>query len=180
MGEARGRRGRATSEAFDRFCKSEYARLIGTVTFVVGDREVATEAVNEALARAWNRVQRGHDLESIAGWVRTVACNLAYNEFRRRRVETKHLPQLIRLGRVAVDPEASGIALDVRNAVAALPRRQREVAVLRFMYDLPIDEIAQALRISQGTVKSSLRTARAALCASLQVHPEEVLAHDVA
>jgi RNA polymerase sigma-70 factor (ECF subfamily) len=180
MGEARGRRGRAITEAFDRFCVAEYPRLLGAVTFVVGDRDIATDAVNEALARAWNRARRGHEVESLAAWIRVVAINIAYNEFRRRSTEARHLPKLVRLASGSVDPESAGVAHDVQAAVASLPRRQREVAVWRFMFDMPIDEIASELRISRGTVKSTLQKARASLGNALRPREEEVFAHDVA
>lgn len=57
---------------------------------------------------------------------------------------------------------------DVDVAVSALPRRQREVVTLHYLLDLPVREVAAVLSISEGSVKSHLFDARAALRASLE------------
>ena len=57
--------------------------------------------------------------------------------------------------------------MDARRALAELPRRQREITVLFYFCDLSVQEIADELSIDQGTVKSTLHRARAALAAVL-------------
>ena len=57
-------------------------------------------------------------------------------------------------------PGAPGVAVDVQRALAALPRRQREITVLHYFVDLPIAEIAREFGIAEGTVKSALHSAR--------------------
>ena len=59
-------------------------------------------------------------------------------------------------------------------ALAALPRRQREVAVVRFLLEMSTAEVATTLGISEGTVKSSLARARAHLIDALALHDAEV------
>src|SRR5689334_14083714 len=88
VGGVRGRRDRT---AFERFCAEEYGRLVAYVAFIVGDREVAADAANEALARAWRRMRRGEEIESMAGWVRVVALNVARDQFRKRKREAAQL-----------------------------------------------------------------------------------------
>ena len=63
------------------------------------------------------------------------------------------------------------------RALEALPRRQREVAVLRYLLEMSTAEVAAALGITQGTVKSSLARARVHLVEALGVHEE--VANDV-
>ena len=58
--------------------------------------------------------------------------------------------------------------LDVDAAVAALPRRQREVVPLHYLIDPPVRQIAAVLPISEGSVKSHLFDARAALRTMLE------------
>lgn len=80
------------------------------------------------------------------------------------------------MARVAVRPDAgapSAVDDPFWVLVRKLPRRQRAVVALRYVDDLALDEIAQVLEISVGTVKSTLSAARAALSASLTV--EEVV-----
>jgi RNA polymerase sigma-70 factor (ECF subfamily) len=70
---------------------------------------------------------------------------------------------------------------DVQRAVAALPMRQREVAVLRYFLEYEVSEIAAVLRIPEGTVKSTLHRARRSLAAALREDDEEEMeARDVA
>jgi RNA polymerase sigma factor (sigma-70 family) len=59
------------------------------------------------------------------------------------------------------------LALDVRRALQSLPRRQREATVLRYYLDMDVAEIAQVLRINEGTAKTTLHRARRALAEAL-------------
>lgn len=73
-----------------------------------------------------------------------------------------------RMGRARVASEdAYGPALEgqprVIAALAALPRRQREVAVLHYYLDLSVADVARSLQVSEGTVKTCLHRARASL-----------------
>jgi RNA polymerase sigma factor (sigma-70 family) len=65
--------------------------------------------------------------------------------------------------------------MDVARALEALPRRQREVAVLRYLLEMSTAEVAAALGIAEGTVKSSLARARAHLVDALAMHDTEVM-----
>src|SRR5262245_7096804 len=170
MGVGRGRRG---WDAFEQFCTHEYAGLVHSVALAIGDADVAADAVNEALARAWNRVRRGHDIETLGGWLRVVAINIGYDEYRRPAVERKHRPRLATSNHVAGSDDDLGVSLDVQQALNALPQRQREVAVLYFICDLSVAMIAKELRISVGTVKTCLQRARLALHTALDDGAEQ-------
>lgn len=56
---------------------------------------------------------------------------------------------------------------DLWDSIAALPTRQRQVAALRFVYDMPVAVIAEILGLSEGTVKVHLHRARAAVALRL-------------
>ena len=172
-----GGRGRRNWDAFEQFCNQEHARILDAVTVIAGDADLAQEAVNEALARAWNRVQRGHPLDSLAGWVRVVAINLARDHHRRRAVERRRLADLVSL-QTAPSSDTWGVSIDVRAALAALPSRQREVAVLFYFFDLTVADTARELGISVGTVKTCLERARASLRETLGTRADELVGHD--
>jgi len=70
--------------SFDAFFEESHARLVSGLVLMTGDREVAAEAVAEAIARAWEQVRRGHEIENLEAWIRTVALNCARRTFRRR------------------------------------------------------------------------------------------------
>ncbi len=172
-----GKRGRRADEAFERFCADEYPYIVNAVALVVGNVDVATDAVNEALARAWNRVRKGETIETLGAWIRVVAFNVGYDHLRRRTLEAKTLHK------IAPDETRAqanyGPSVDMRTALAELPPRQREVTVLHYFCDLPITEIAEALDISTSTVKSSLQQARSSLYGLLaEDAAEEVYLHD--
>ena len=171
-----GGRGRRDREAFERFCTYEHKRLVGAVALVIGDVDVAADAVDEALARAWNRVRKGHDIDSLGAWIRVVAMNVAYDYHRKRALEARNLHRVADI-KPAVHPQDDDLSPDVTHALRDLPRRQREIAVLHFLYDLSVKDIAYELHLAESTVKSHLQRARNALYSALEPRREE-LPHD--
>jgi RNA polymerase sigma-70 factor (sigma-E family) len=131
----------------DRF--DELAAVAHRVAFrIVGQREDARDITQETLTRAyarWNRVQ-----PHAAAWVGRVATNLALDHVRRHRRRSA----MRRPDRPGGDPLPTAERADLVDALRALPRRQREVVVLRYLADLPQAEVAAALGCSAGTVKS--------------------------
>ncbi|MBI4260475.1 MAG: sigma-70 family RNA polymerase sigma factor [Actinobacteria bacterium] len=154
-----------------------YPRLVGALGLVCGSRAAAEDAVLEALARAWERSERGERIENAEAWVTAVAMNLARSGLRRVRAERRARERMA--GRPATGGAGPEAAEDVRRALAKLPRGQREATVLRYYLDLDVGEVATVLGVSEGTVKTQLHRARATLGRLLGEHdPEE--ADDVA
>jgi RNA polymerase sigma-70 factor (ECF subfamily) len=148
------------------FLREQYARLVGALALVTGELASAEDAVQEAIVRAWERSDGGEEIIALDRWVATVAMNVSRSRFRRLRLERLARPRL------ADPPTAEGPTgdrLDVVRALAALPRRQREVTVLRYYLDLSTAEIADQMRTSEGTVKSQLSKARAHLVDALAI-----------
>jgi RNA polymerase sigma-70 factor (ECF subfamily) len=137
---------------------------VAAVTLVCGSRALAEDVVQEALARAWERSERGERLESAAAWVAKVALNLARSRWRRAVAERRAWGAL---GSPAPAPPDDAEGEDVRRALRRLPRRQREVTVLRYYGGLEVKEIARTLGVSEGTVKTSLHRARERLLKAL-------------
>ena len=152
---------------FEGFLGAEQQRLVGAVALLTGNREVAVDAVAEAVARAWERVSKGEEIDNLGGWIRVVAFNVARGNFRRRRNERLAIERL----NAAVEtpgPEAATPAADMQALLATLPRRQREVIVMHYFLDIPVDEIATELDLSEKTVRNFLRRARASLLGILE------------
>lgn len=131
-----------------------YARAYRVAFRILGSRAEAEDAAAESCARAyasWWRVSGYAD-----AWVSRVASNLAIDVVRRRDREC-----------ATVDDETPDPRLeqrmDLQRALRKLPRRQREVIVLRYLADLPEDAVAAALGCSVGTVKTHGSRALAAL-----------------
>ena len=150
------------------FVDGEYAKVVSTVALVCGSVATAEDSVQEALARAWERLDRGDGIDRLPAWVTTVALNLARSQMRRWRSERRARDRLGPLRDDLSDaPAASGEAHAVREALRALPRRQREVTVLRYYLGLDVREIAEQLGIAEGTVKAMLFRARQSLAVTL-------------
>ena len=106
---------------------------------------------------AWARVER---MNNVDGYVRRIIVNAHYSDrrrpWRRERVsEPRDLP--LEPGFPVEDADA------IRIALRALPPGQRRVIVLRHIWNLSIEETAEELRISTGTVKSQSADAVASL-----------------
>jgi RNA polymerase sigma-70 factor (sigma-E family) len=142
--------------------------LLRLAVLLTDDRATAEDVVQDAflaLQRRWP----GVDPAAAAGYLRTSVVNGVRSLHRRRVVARRHL-----LAVRAEDEPPADLALllteDQREVVAALrtlPRRQREVLVLRYWSELSEAEIADALGIARGTVKSSASRALASLQRSL-------------
>jgi RNA polymerase sigma factor (sigma-70 family) len=98
--------------------------------------------------------------------VTAVALNHARSHLRRVRAERRARDRLTPLGS-ADEAKRSESLIDLRRALAALPRRQREVTVLRYYLDLDVADVATALGVSEGTAKTQLHRARRSLAAAL-------------
>ena len=110
-------------------------------------------------------------IRSIEAWVGVVALNLARTGLRRLAAERRARSRLERSsaasGGALVEPETTVDLADLRAAVSALPRRQREAIFLRYFLDLDVAEVSEALGVSEGTAKKALFRARATLAEML-------------
>jgi RNA polymerase sigma-70 factor (ECF subfamily) len=147
------------------FIQTSYPRVVVAVAFLTGSVAAAEDAVQEALVRAWVKAEKGEAIDSLPAWVTTVAMNLSRKAWRRALAERRakeRLPPADGSSRIEVEE-----AIDVRAALARLPRRQRETAVLRYVLEMDTREVAGVLGVDEGTVKSHLSRARAALALTL-------------
>jgi RNA polymerase sigma-70 factor (ECF subfamily) len=145
------------------FVANEYPGLVAALSLVCGERSAAEDAVQEALARAVVAQRRG-SIDSLAAWVRVVALNQLRNRWRSKSREQR-ATQLLRDS--LVGPAGPGDeledAMDLAAALATLSRRQREAVALHYRLGLSVTETAQAMSVSDGTVKTLLSRARGAL-----------------
>ena len=157
------------SAVFDDFYRDQYPRLLPLARALAGPA-IADDVAQEAMLAAYRNWRRVSELEAPAAWVRRTCANLAVSAFRRRVSETK---ALLRLGRPRENTEAESGDEEFWSAVRALPKRQAQAAALRYLYEMPVAEIAETLQISQGSVKQQLTRARAALVVQLHLDTEE-------
>ena len=146
------------SRDFDGFYMAHHDEVGRALAFTLGDKTLAKEAVDEAMARAYQRWSSVGQFENPAGWVYRTGLNWAKSRrrsaFRRKRREEK-----VAVGTSAVLDDPTGAAHDLLKALATLSSNHRSVVVLRHYCDWSVAATAEALDISEGTVKS--RNARA-------------------
>ena len=159
------------TDTIDEFCRAQYARLFGMLRLYCGDVWLAEELVQESLARVVRHWQRVETMDNPSAWLHRVAFNLANSSYRRRAAERRVARQVRPV--VAYENPDSPAVLAVREAVAALPLRQREVVVLRYFLDLSVRDTAHRMGCAEGTVKSLLADAVRSLRArGLEVETE--------
>jgi RNA polymerase sigma-70 factor (sigma-E family) len=128
------------------------------------------DIAQEAFARLLRRYDSLRDADAALGYVRATVCNLTRNRRRHLRVVRLRTP-----AECPADVESSEQAAlsreeqrEVIAALAALPARRREAIVLRYWLGLSEAEIAAAMGISPGTVKSAVSRGLAALGRALE------------
>jgi RNA polymerase sigma factor (sigma-70 family) len=125
------------------------------------------DIAQEAFTRLMNRRPQLDDPMAALPYLRAIVCNLTRNRHRHLRVVRLRTPAGVDEGS---SEQAAILREDHREVIAALaeiPVRRREAIVLRFWLDLPEREIAAAMGVSQGTVKSHLSRGLAALALAL-------------
>ena len=151
---------RTRDEEFRDFYASEFADVAGYALALTSDPALADEIAQEALTQVYVRWTR---LRMPRGYAFRVAANLAKAHWRSRDRELATWSDLAAHAAPATPMDAA-----LWDAVGRLPAAQREVLVLHYLYDLPIADVATAIRRPLGTVKRRLHEARALLASALE------------
>jgi RNA polymerase sigma-70 factor (ECF subfamily) len=148
------------------------------VYWMGADPDEAADIVQEVFVRAQRAWGTLRSRSAVRGWLLRIAGNLAKDRWKRRRREehaVEHMGKdLASRSMVSPDDELvqSELQQQVRQAVAGLRPRWRELIILREFEGLSYEEIAQALRCGIGTVRSGLHRARADLQRRLRPYVE--------
>jgi RNA polymerase sigma-70 factor (sigma-E family) len=150
--------------------RDHHLELVRLALVMVGDLATAEDVVQDAferLHRGWRRLRQP---SSGLAYARSSVLNGCRSVHRRAAVARKHVPRLAEHPGARGEDPAS--AADDRGELAAalrrLPRRQREVLVLRYYLDLDVAEIADTLRISPSAVRATNTRGLAALARALR------------
>ncbi len=150
------------NQQFEALYRANFARLVAIGVTMSGDQEVARDLAQEAMIRAHDRWHELASFDQPAAWLRRVMVNLLISHHRRATSEQTMLGRVARL-RTADHRDAADASTDAdvwRALVASLPMQQRAIIVLHYGDDRSVDEVADLLDISSGTVKSTLSKAR--------------------
>ena len=132
--------------------------LIRLAVVMLGDRAAAEDAVQDAVIGLYSRWSQLADTSKALGYVRSSVLNRCRSELRSRmRAQRRAARQIV--SHESASAEVMALITEehrqVLLALRRLPPRQREALVLRFYLDLPVPEIAAAMGVTEGTVKST-------------------------
>ncbi|MQA04777.1 MAG: SigE family RNA polymerase sigma factor [Streptosporangiales bacterium] len=151
-------------EAVTELYGAHYRSLVRLAVLLVRDLETAEDIVQDAFVAMHGAWRRLRDQERALPYLRQAVVNKARSALRRRKVEIKYAPNP---GPDAPSAEYGAIGSLERDTVLAaldrLPVRQRETLILRYYSDLSEAQIAEAMGISRGSVKSHAARAMAAM-----------------
>jgi RNA polymerase sigma-70 factor (sigma-E family) len=156
---------------FRDYVQTRRGALVRTAYLLTGNAADAEDLVQSALAKtylAWDRIE---DPAALDGYVRRALVNTHISGWRRRRIKeypTDDLPDQA----VADHATSSDLQETIRQAVDRLPQRMRATIKLRYYNDMTEAEVAEALGVSLGTVKSTVARAVAKLRIDADLQPE--------
>lgn len=156
--------------SFEEFYLGELPRLTALAR-CLASAAVAEDLAQEAMLAAYRRWHEVRDLQRPDLWVRRTCSNMAISHVRRRMVELRVTARLASR-REPLAPLSEPVE-EFWAAVRQLPARQGQAAALRYVYDMPIADIAETMGCSVGSVKSHLSRARMTLAAALGTDGEE-------
>jgi len=161
---------RLTDDPLAALHRANYASLVRLAAVVVGDAGLAEQVVQDAfvkLAVRWGGLRR---IDNPPAYLRSMVLNGCRSHLRHRKVGERYDARRTVALAIAT-PEAEALAHAEHDRMVAalrrLPERQREALVLRYYLDLPEAEIAAAMRVSPGSVKTHLHRGLAALANQL-------------
>ena len=151
-------------DAYAALIDARLARLDAAARLILRDGELARDAVQEALFRAWRDLPGLRDPERFDAWLHRLLVNACLDLVRRRR------RRVVEVELTPIDqPVARDVAGDladrqlVDEALARLDPGHRAVVALHYLLGMPLPEVARILGIPSGTAKSRLHYALVAM-----------------
>jgi RNA polymerase sigma-70 factor (ECF subfamily) len=155
-------------EAFEQLVKLTYKDAYGLALRLTGNEDDAQDIVQDAYLRAYRNIKKFRGESQFSTWMYRIVANCASTELGKRK---KHSHEWIddektqiADDRPEVDPHTMFAANNLRQrtneALQKLPPKLRAVVVLRDVYDMPHEAIAEELGISESTAKVRLHRAR--------------------
>jgi RNA polymerase sigma-70 factor (sigma-E family) len=140
-----------TDGEFAEFVEAAWPGLYRTAYLILGEHQLAEDLVQTTLTKTYASWRKVREPAAASGYARVVMANTAASWFRRRSWRNENPTEALPEGATTPDHSDRPAVID---ALRTLPARMRAVVVLRYFDDLSVREVARALSISEGTVKS--------------------------
>ncbi len=158
---------RGDEAAFAAIIERSYVRMRAAAYRIVRDPHLAEDATQVALLGVWRKLPKLRDPARFEAWSYRFLVNACADEARRTRRSLPDLPATVE-PQAADEHGAVSHRDELDRALEALSVDQRSVIVLRYFLDLKLEDVAEALGVPAGTVKSRLSRAMAVLRDALQ------------
>jgi RNA polymerase sigma-70 factor (sigma-E family) len=156
-------------EAVTQLYAAQYRALVRLATLLLRDVGAAEEVVQDSFIAMHGSWRRLRDPDKALAYLRQSVVNRSRSALRHRTVEQRHAPAPMPDHASAEHGALETLEReDLIRALHLLPRRQREVLVLRYYVDLSEAQIAEAIGVSRGAVKSHASRGMASLRLSLE------------
>jgi len=162
-------------DAFAELARAAVVRLDQAARLILRDPELARDAVQEALIRAWRDLPKLRDPDRFDAWLHRLTVNSCLDQTRRRRrrlIEVEltqiHAPSTSDTTRAHADRD------EVDGVLRQLDERGRAIVVLHYYVGMPLTEVAATLAIPIGTVKSRLHRALTEMRVAIDAEPAVV------
>jgi RNA polymerase sigma-70 factor, ECF subfamily len=162
-------------EAFADLLDARLARLDAAARLILRDAELARDAVQEAMIRAWRDLPGLRDPDRFDAWLHRLLVNACLDLVRRRKrrvIEVELTPIDVAPTRDIASDLADRQLLD--QALAGLSPAHRAVVALHYLLGMPLPDVAASLGIPIGTVKSRLHYALDAMRTTVTAEPDPV------
>jgi RNA polymerase sigma-70 factor (ECF subfamily) len=165
---------RGDHDAFADLLDVRLARLDAAARLILRDAELARDAVQEAMIRAWRNLPALRDPDRFDAWLQRLLANACLDLVRRRKrrvIEVELLP-------IDMAPATHDVASALADrqllegALAGLSPAHRAVIALHYLLGMPLPEVAASLGIPIGTAKSRLHYALASMRTTVTAEPE--------
>lgn len=148
-----------------------YQRVFNTAYFILQDRYLAQDVVQETFLKAFQNIHKVQDGSKLGSWLGTIAARTAIDVLRKEKkyrftaekMAVNDSPHNYEYSSVERTIEKRFIKNLIRQKIASLKPEYRQVIILKYEYEMQDSEIADALDLSVGAVKSRLHRARLAL-----------------
>ena len=159
-------------DAFAQLARTAVVRLDKAARLILRDPELARDAVQEGLIRAWRDLRKLRDPDRFDAWIYRLTVNACLDQARHRRrrvveveLMTLHAPST---------PDGASAHADrelVDEVLGQLDEQGRAIVVLHYYMGLPLTDVAATLSIPLGTVKSRLHRALTAMRVAIDAEP---------
>jgi RNA polymerase sigma-70 factor (ECF subfamily) len=169
---------RAEPDAFHAVLSERSPRWYNACLRITGDPDLAADAVQEALLKAWDRRHEFRGDAALDSWIHRIALNAALDQLRRRKRRAEdELDDESHEAPAAAAPEGEYVqqafGRDLATAMQRLSMKERQSFLLKHVEGWRIDEIAESLQTNPNNVKSILFRAIRKLRVDLHVWRSE-------